>query len=308
MIKNGILNFLKNLKHIFTPLGTLFLGVMFGICFLVSGFKTQVNLATTQIRQITAEADISYESLKKCVIDSFSEISFEDPIEAIKTLTSQEWLNGTLKANLENQFQNYADFAIDIERAVISAINGYSVYIVMFVICSVLGLVGGYFLTRFLIRRSIAKRSFLKYILVSVLDGFLTAGVAGLMVYLTMLWTPSIFITSIFSIILCGVVSLFEAYVIHAYKAVPIKNIVNIKNIFALFASNLLIYLIALIISMIMFAITNAVVGWFITLSLLIVAFIVVSLNAEAYVKKVANKEEQLSPSSVAKEEQVKNN
>ncbi len=34
MIKQSIVNFFKNLKYFFTPLGTLFLGLIFGVFFV----------------------------------------------------------------------------------------------------------------------------------------------------------------------------------------------------------------------------------------------------------------------------------
>ena len=68
MIKQSIVNFFKNLKYFFTPLGTLFLGLIFGVFFLYSGFKVQVNQATTEIQMITQETNISINDLKDCVI------------------------------------------------------------------------------------------------------------------------------------------------------------------------------------------------------------------------------------------------
>ena len=286
MIKNGILNFFKNLKYFFTPLGTLFLGILFGVCFLYSGFKVQVNQATTEIQTITQEANISFDELKNCVVDSFADLSWETPTDTIKTITSNEWIEGTLKVNLENTIENYNLYAKDIEKSVTNAISGYTKYIVAFAICSILGLIGGFFLTKFLIRRQIAKRSFWKFILVTLLDSVLSVGAVALCTWLVLLWKPSIFISSIFGIIIYGFISLFEAYFVHGYKKIPLKQVVNVKNTFLLFASNILIYLIALALSVIAIFVTNAFVGIFIILPLLVVGVIVISLNAEAYIKK----------------------
>lgn len=276
MIKQGILNFFKNLKYVFTPLGTLFLGMLFGVCFLTSGFKTQVNYATTEIQTITSEANISIDSLKNCVLDSFADISWDKPTEAIKTITSSDWLNNTLKANLEKEIENYATYASEIEGAVQSAIKGYVKYIVAFILCSLLGLMLGIFLTKFLIRREIAKRNILKYFLVSLIDSIITIGLAILCSWLGFSWKPSILISGVLAIIIYGMISLFEAYIVHGYKKVSSKEIVNIKNIFSLFASDLIIFLIALVFSAIIYLITNVLVAIFIILPLLVVATIVI--------------------------------
>ena len=290
MIKQSVINFFRNLKYFFTPLGTLFLGLIFGVSFLYSGFKVQVKQATTEIQMITQETNISINDLKDCVIESFADVPWEDPIEAIKLITSSEWLNGTLKENISNTIDNYQLYASDIENAVVNAISGYIKYIVIFVICAIFGFISGFFLTKFLIRRNIAKRNFWKFVLVTMLDSVLTIGVATLSMWLTLLWKPSIIFTSLVGIIIYGFISLFEAYIIHGYKKIPLKQVVNIKNSFLLFISNLLIYIISFTRSSFVIAITNAFVGIFIALPLVIVGIIVISLNAEAYIKKQVDK------------------
>ena len=290
MIKQSVINFFRNLKYFFTPLGTLFLGLIFGVSFLYSGFKVQVKQATTEIQMITQETNISINDLKDCVVESFADVPWEDPIEAIKLITSSEWLNGTLKENISNTIDNYQLYASDIENAVVNAVSGYIKYIVIFVICAIFGFISGFFLTKFLIRRNIAKRNFWKFVLVTMLDSVLTIGVATLSMWLTLLWKPSIIFTSLVGIIIYGFISLFEAYIIHGYKKIPLKQVVNIKNSFLLFISNILIYIISFTISSFVIAITNAFVGVFIALPLVIVGIIVISLNAEAYIKKQVDK------------------
>ena len=290
MIKQSVINFFRNLKYFFTPLGTLFLGLIFGVSFLYSGFKVQVKQATTEIQMITQETNISINDLKDCVIESFADVPWEDPIEAIKLITSSEWLNGTLKENISNTIDNYQLYASDIENAVVNAVSGYIKYIVIFVVCAIFGFISGFFLTKFLIRRNIAKRNFWKFVLVTMLDSVLTIGVATLSMWLTLLWKPSIIFTSLVGIIIYGFISLFEAYIIHGYKKIPLKQVVNIKNSFLLFISNILIYIISFTISSFVIAITNAFVGVFIALPLVIVGIIVISLNAEAYIKKEVDK------------------
>ena len=290
MIKQSVINFFRNLKYFFTPLGTLFLGLIFGVSFLYSGFKVQVKQATTEIQMITQETNISINDLKDCVIESFADVPWEDPIEAIKLITSSEWLNGTLKENISNTIDNYQLYASDIENAVVNAVSGYIKYIVIFVVCAIFGFISGFFLTKFLIRRNIAKRNFWKFVLVTMLDSVLTIGVATLSMWLTLLWKPSIIFTSLVGIIIYGFISLFEAYIIHGYKKIPLKQVVNIKNSFLLFISNILIYFISFTISSFVIAITNAFVGVFIALPLVIVGIIVISLNAEAYIKKEVDK------------------
>ena len=284
MIKQGILNFLKNLKFCFTSLGTLFLGLLFGVCFLYSGMKTQIAQASNDIQTITAEYNFDVEDIKNCVVETFSTLSWDDPVQTIKTVTSKEWLDGTLNVNLENAIENYKLCAFDIEKAVKKAVSGYVKYIVAFAICIVFGLVGGFLLTRYFIRKSLTKTNMLKFILFTILDGVLFVGVTALCLWLTFKWRPSAIVGSAIGIILYGMITLLEAYVIHGIKRVPFKKAVNIKNALLLFATNLIIYVFAFAISGIAVAVTNAFIGIFIALPLLIIAINVISLNAESYI------------------------
>lgn len=295
MIKQGIGNFFGNLKYFFTSLGCLFLGILFGMCFLFSGFKTQLNQATGEIKTITEQADISFDELKNCVIDSFSSLSWDKPVEAVKIVLSKDWVEGTLKANLEEQIENYKLYAHQIEHSVSKAISGYTKYIVAFAFCALLGLIAGFFLTKFLIRQEIAKRNVLKLILTSLLDSIFTLAFAVLTLWLTTLWAPSIVVVSVLGIFLYGFISLFKAYLVHGRKKLPAKNVLNAKKVLNLLISNLIIYVISFAISALVIAITNVFVGAFIALPLLMIGIIVISLNAEAYVKKEAEKAEKIA-------------
>ena len=43
MIKQSIVNFFKNLKYFFTPLGTLFLGLIFGVFFCIQDLRCKLT-------------------------------------------------------------------------------------------------------------------------------------------------------------------------------------------------------------------------------------------------------------------------
>lgn len=286
MVKQSLSNYFKNLKYCFTSLGTIFLGVLFGVCFLVAGIKNQINVAATDIQTITEQANIDPNDLKNCLKESFAEVSWEDPVQAIKTIASSEWINGTLKVNLEASIKNYENYAEAVEKAIMSAISGYTYYVVMFALCAVLGLIAGFLLTRYLVRQTIAKRGKRKFVLVTLFDSVLMVGLIALCLWLTLLWQPSIIFVSVFAIIIYGLISLLEAYFVQGYKKVPFRKVVNVKNSLLLFVSDIIIYVISFAISGIIISLTNGFVGAFIALPLFIIAINVISLNAEACIKK----------------------
>ena len=90
------------------------------------------------------------------------------------------------------------------------------------------------------------------------------------------------------SLLLFGFISLLEAYIVHGLGKVEFRRVVNFKNILRLIATNLLIFAAAAAMVALLTALTNTFVGIFVGVSLLEIAFIVVGMNAEAYVKSFA--------------------
>ena len=78
----------------------------------------------------------------------------------------------------------------------------------------------------------------------------------------------------------------------HGRKKVRMRQVVSIGNVLKLFCVNLIIIAVAFSFSFIVLAVANIVVGVFICLPLIEIAAIVMSLNAEAYVKDLAAQEE----------------
>ena len=87
----------------------------------------------------------------------------------------------------------------------------------------------------------------------------------------------------------CGVIALIEAYAVHGYKKIGWKKVINAKNAALLLATNLIIFILAWVATVITVLITNGAVGLFVGFALFEIALIVISMNAESYVKTVAD-------------------
>lgn len=288
MIKQGIINFFKNLKYFFTPLGTLALGFIFGLSVLIPGIIASFSTLADSVQKILSDTTIDYNALKDSAISAVQALDWNDPSEAIKTMLSNDWLMQTLNECVSS-FVGSAEVYTAQFTTVINAFTTDLVsYFAAFIVFLVLGLIGGYFLTRWLVRRNIARRSLWKYLLNAFIDSLLTATLVALSVWLIQVWKPGALISSLVSILLFGFISLFEAYVVHAWKKVDIKQVVNAKNIFKLFATDLIIFVLAWVCVLLAIVLTNPIVGIVIGIVLMEIAFIVIGLNAEAYVKSVS--------------------
>lgn len=288
MILKSLKNYFVNLKYIFTPLGVLALGAIIGLSILVPGVISAVNELIDSVVELTNGVEINLTAFGNSVWSAGAALDWSDPSAAIDVMLSETWLIDTFNGAIHALVPNGEEYAVQITEAVVQAVALISVYAIVLVVWLVIGAIGGFLLTKLLVRREIAKRALWKYFLVALADGTLTVAVTWLTVWLATLWTPSIIISILLALVLCGVVPLFEAYMVHGFKKVACKEIVNIKNVAMLWLSNLIIFAITCALVAIDFVIFNAVVGFFIAIPLIEISVMVISLNAEAYVKAAA--------------------
>lgn len=119
----------------------------------------------------------------------------------------------------------------------------------------------------------------------SFVDSILSSTLVATCVCLISVWKPSIFISSVISVLLFGFISLLEAYIVHAWKKTDVKRIVNVKNIIQLFLTDAIILVLVGFFVQLIVLLTNTLAGLSVGIVLMEIAFIVIGLNAESYVK-----------------------
>ncbi len=285
MIKQGIVNFFKNLKYFFTPLGTLALGLIFGLSVLIPGVISSISTLANDVQTILSDTTIDFTALKGSLLSAVQSLNWGDPFNAIKTMLSNDWLMQTMNGCVGSFVESTEAYTTQFSAAINTFTHDLVTYFSVVIAFLILGLVGGFFLTKWLIRRNIARRTLWKYLLNSFIDSLLTVTLVAVCVWLVSVWKPSVFISTLVSILLFGFISLLEAYIVHAWKKVDIKKVVNAKNIFKLFLTNVIIFIIAAVFVLLAIVLTNLIAGIFIGIVLMEIAFIVIGLNAEAYAK-----------------------
>lgn len=291
MIKQGLKNYIINLKYFFTPLGAFFLGIIVGLSILLPGTISLLNNLGVEAGRLLNNTNLDFPAFEKTLVDALSKLDWQNANEAIKSLFNYDWLTSTLNAALYALAGDFSSSTSEITQLVDQTIHSFVPLLVWFVFFSLLGIFVGFMLTKFLVRKEIAQRSLVKMIFQVVVDSLLSVTLIAFVLWLLTIWQPSVYLSALVAIIVYGFVSLIEAYVAQGTKTTKFKKIVNLKNVGKLAISNLLILLIGLaLVSLISFLI-NQFVGIFVGVSFLEISFVVISLNAEAYVKAVASKE-----------------
>lgn len=298
MITQGIRNFFKDLKYVFIPLGTVALGFVFGLSVLLSGLESSLSALAVRVETILQGTEIDLTVLGNRLFESVRALDWKDPLAAIGTILKEEWLNATLSDCIAALSESADAYFVPIDAAIADFTAEVSAYVAVLVSFSLLGLIGGFFLVKWLVRKEVAQISLWKYILVSLIDALISAIIVAFFVWLFSfpLWQPFAWFSSAVMLLLFGGISLFEAYIVHGRKRVKIKEIVNGRNILSLVVSDLIIFLSAAVFSLIVGILINELVGLFLGIGLFVIACIVISLNAEAYVKSVVQKSKGICP------------
>lgn len=292
MIKRGIKNYFICLKYFFTPLGTLFLGLIIGFSVFLPVCATAFNTMAEEINGVITEIQIEPDKLFERLWICITELDWgADAAGALETMFSREWLELTLHKSINSLFGgDYTVYAQQINNSINFAVAQITAGIVVIIFCAAIAAVAGYFLVKFLIRRTIAKRALWKFLLVSLADCAVVVLLFLLNTWLTALWVPSIVFTSIVTFLSLGGLSLFEAYAVHVAGKVKFKEVVTLKNLGLLLLTNIIICFLWFALVFVASLILNVIAGFIIGLVLLEIANIVIGMNAESYVKDYVEK------------------
>ena len=284
MLKQSVTNYFKSLKYFFTPLGTMFLGIMLGLSIMFPGIVASSNTLIEGVKLLSQDVNLDFSVLLDSIWTSVKALDWKQPVESVNTLMSAEWINNTLTQSLNIILgTDFETFTMQIADLVNAFCQSVSNYITVFFVFWALGFIAGFALIRFLIRRNIAKRSLWKFILAYFCNSLFSAGMVVLGTFVYSLWKYSVIITITVSLLLCGIIALIQAYLLYGYKKIPYKSVVNIKNACSHTLANLIIFAISICFTLIAVTI-NKLMGIFVGLSFIAIAIIVINLNAESFV------------------------
>lgn len=289
MIKLGLKNFIVCLKHFFTPLGTLFLGLIMGLSIFLSGAVSCVKTMVYDIETYSENIEIDFTAVKDALWQDVKVLPWKTPFKAVGTIASKGWLRAAFTDCLNGVLGiDSAQYAKDVEKSVDTALRRLKGLLSVLIFFCALGFIGGYLLVRFLIRRNLAPRPFGKFFLDIALTALFAFGIVVICGLVGRLWLPGAVISAFLAYVLYSFAALGKAAVIHIPKKEERHRVLNFKNVGLLLASNLLILLLAFAIGILAVLITDIIVGVFILLPLFEIALCVVDLNAEAYALSVA--------------------
>lgn len=289
LVGKGILNYLKSLKYYFIPIGCFALVVVLGLSTIIPIIYKQLTTFGSELASIVQESVTTFniEDTISYVVNDVTSLDWSNQGKALETVTNSTYIQNLVINSLQAGIKDFSQVESHITDLFTKTSKGIVNSIFSFISFLYFGLLLGFMITKFQIRRNIAQRKFWKMFLINFIDSLINATIVSGVIYLLSLWKVTIFISIPLLLILYAFINLFEAYIVQGYKKVGLKEVLKIINVLKLILTSLCIILIAISFSALSILITKWVAGLFISLPFIVIALIVNSLNAEAYVKDV---------------------
>lgn len=285
MLKQCLKNFFKSFKHFFTPLGTMFLGLLLGLSVLIPGTIAAIGQLVDGVKGLAEGVNLDFGELWEQLRVAITALNWDHPGDALQTMLSSEWINDVLTQSLSAILgSDFATFAEQIKALIDTFVTNMGALLFILIVFFVIGFIAGFMLTKFFIRRNIARRSLWKWFLSTVINAVLSVGVLVAAIALYSVWKPSVFFSVLLLLIVASIASLIESYLVYAYKKVEFTKVLNIKNTGFYLLGNVLIFVFSIIFSVIAILI-NVLMGAFVALAIIEIALCVITMNAESYVQ-----------------------
>lgn len=284
-------NFLKGLKYIFTPLGVISVFLIIGLSIAIPNIMSAVTNMINGVAEIISHTNVDTQAAMQKIAGVVAGLDWSNPVVTIAQLSDAEYLKTLLFDTLHNMFPD-AELQIQaIQTLVQDTVQTILIQITIVVIMIVIGFILGHILTRMFVKSEIRKRKFWKAIVFGLLDTVISV----LVIYVTVrilassmpLWADILLILVIF--LAHSFFAMFEGWLIHARKRVPLKKVFKFSSFIFVFIADLIIIVLGigtvLLINLMGFIVLTVLMA----LSILSISHAVISANGESYVYYVAN-------------------
>lgn len=278
-LKNGF----KSLKFYFTPVGVLAIFTAAAFAVLIGGAANSLGSLFNELGAIVGDSKIDWGSVWNSIADSFAALNGQ-----FANVLSEKWIFDVLvKAITASGLGESVNSCLASIQATVANIVGL---FIQFIVLIALGLVVGHIVLMIQIRADLVKDKWYKNIIFSFVDAILQVGLQFGLIMIITLWNPFIFIFIVLSPALTEMLSILEAYFIHAFKTLKFRDVFTVKAILLLILGDIIILIIAVALTVLLFFLLNPFVALLLGLPLIQIATIVMRLNAESYVIDKMNK------------------
>ena len=263
MFKESFKTYWKNMKYFIMVLGILFLTLLISTSFVARSTYNSISVISEELTKYISLHNMSFEPIAQ---------SFQGKVNFFTALGG---VIGT-----------YAGFAGELVSELGLGVVKIAGALLVFVILSVIGIFISHDVVFILSRYSKEANNILEVWFELYVKNVLIIIALVLIAYflsVPFLNKLGLVLLILFPIIYC-ILSLIGEWIAAGRERPAFKNVVNVKNVAILFAENIIVLLISLVIAAVVFLLFGALVGFYSGLTLLILAAVSISLNAQAFV------------------------
>ena len=291
MVKKGLLDFLKCLKYYFVPLGIISIFTVIGLYVSCTGIVSTVKGFITQAAELAKQVNIDWNGITQSFTGELIKLSsISDLNQLIATIFSSDWIVGTLTKVAMAAFGESLSLE-QVTALAMQTIGTLVLYAALFFVFLIVGFAVGIIVTNILVRKELTKVKIGKLILYTAID--LTFWVSlGLLLYLfnsLNRWVG--LVLSIVFLLSYVFLCLFEGWLFHGVKKIPLRKVMRIKNVLLLYLIELIIFASVVLTTVLLVLLFQVVIGVYIALPLLVIGFAAINLSAENYVVNLVQKE-----------------
>ena len=292
MIKLGLKNYFKSYRLFFIPIGALSLGIVIGLSVMIPMLWSAVRDFVMGVAEAVGNVSFHWDEVKDTMFSSIEGLSWTDPQALADEVVNAGYWEELLRECASVALGDISKVEAEMEALAKTAMTTIAGGAMLFVFFTAVGAYVGYFVTRSMIRTGVAKRSFLKSIV---------AGVVSTVINLTIIAAGAVLIAKskqyaslsvLLTVLVYGAAAFLEAYFVQGFNKVPFKKVMQIKNIFLLAILNVIEIVIMIVVIALLYALTNPAIAVYAGFSILIITISCMQLNAEAYVKSLADNPE----------------
>ena len=289
MITLGLKNYCKSYKHFFIPLGALSLGIVIGLSIMIPMILGAIKAFVSGVAEVIGNTSFHWEDVGDTLLAALDKLNWADPQAILDELSTSEYWTELLRDCAAAAFGDTSAAQEQISALTEKAISTIVTGMGLFTFFTMVGGLVGYYVTRSSIRAGVAKRSFWKSILATVISTVINLAIIAGGVVLVSFFRKVAILSIIVVILVYGFAAFLEAYFVHGYKKVPFKKAVKISNCFLLFLLTIIEILIMFAIFALLKGVTNTAIALYAGFSVFVITVSCLQLNAEAYVKSLAN-------------------
>lgn len=300
MFARCIKNYFHSLRYVFSALGVMFLALMIGISILISGYRDTITTMVNDVRELTDSTDLSMTRITESFANTFKKQDADERRELASIDGTEEFVTESIGDAIAGTVDNYANYAVGIAEIIGVTVTNLLLFIGVFALWQVLGVIFAGTLTQYFIRTDIEKRNIFKAFAARFVHCFFVILTLAIVVLVGYKWNyAGLVLLALYPFFYCFI-TLFSAYVTSGKGRPKFRTVVRPRAIFALFAANLVSILFSILIGAVIFAIGSGVIGAYVAVALFIVSAAVTSLNASVIVE--FNKEKACVPVQVIEE------